>query len=89
MVLIIFLISAFASLILVVLFDIIGGFVGSLVGIFLAGVLVKPLGALAAPIMYFDLREIEAEDRAAQAAAAEHKSRPPTPSGAPPPAPAA
>jgi len=42
----------------------------------LLGVILKPLGALAAPIMYYDLREIEAEDRAAQAAAAEHQARP-------------
>ena len=43
----------------------------------LLGVILKPLGALAAPIMYYDLREIEAEDRAAQAAAAEHQAPPP------------
>ncbi|HEX3316462.1 MAG TPA: hypothetical protein VHR88_00465 [Solirubrobacteraceae bacterium] len=73
-VVILFLLTALISLILVVLFAIIGGFVGSLIGIFLAGVLLKPLFALAAPILYFDLREIEAEDRAAQASAA-----PPTP----------
>jgi hypothetical protein len=36
-----------------------------------------------------DLREIEAEDRAAQAAAAEHKAPPTATSDAPPPAPAA
>jgi hypothetical protein len=41
---------------------------------------------LAAPIMYFDLREIEADDRAAQAAAAEHRV-PPAPAQEPPPAP--
>jgi hypothetical protein len=69
-VVILFLLTALISLILVVLFAIIGGFVGSLIGIFLAGVLLKPLFALAAPILYFDLREIEAEDRAAQASAA-------------------
>jgi hypothetical protein len=70
-VVVIFLITALISLLLVVVFAIFGGFVGSLIGIFIAGVIVKPLGALAAPIMYFDLREIEAADRAAQAAAAE------------------
>ena len=41
---------------------------------------------LAAPIMYFDLREIEADDRAARAAAAEHRV-PPAPAQEPPPAP--
>ena len=78
-VVVIFLISALVSLLLVVLFAIFGGFVGSLIGIFIAGVILKPLGALAAPIMYYDLREIEAEDRAAQAAAAEHQAPPPAP----------
>lgn len=70
-VLIILLISALISLLLVVLFSVIGGFAGSLIGIFIAGIIVKPLGALAAPIMYFDLRQIEDEDRATQAAAAQ------------------
>jgi hypothetical protein len=81
-VVIIFVLSAFISLILVVIFAIFGGFVGSLIGIFIAGVIVKPLGALAAPIMYFDLKQIEGEDRAAQAAAAQ---RPTPPPGPPPP----
>jgi hypothetical protein len=83
---IVFLISVLISLLLVVLFAIVDGFVGSLAGIFIAGVIVKPLGALAAPIMYFDLHEIEADDRAAQAAAAEHRV-PPAPAQEPPPAP--
>jgi hypothetical protein len=91
-VLIIFLITAFVSLIFVVLFAIIGGFVGTLIGIFISGIIVKPLGALAAAIMYFDLREIETEDRAAQAAAAGQQApqqapRQPPPQD-PPPAPA-
>jgi uncharacterized membrane protein YfcA len=64
------LLTAVISLVLVVLFAIIGGFVGSLIGIFIAGVLLKPLFALVAPIMYFALREIEADARVAQARAA-------------------
>jgi hypothetical protein len=76
-ILVIFVITALVSLLLVVLFAIFGGFVGSLIGIFIAGVILKPIAALASPILYFDLREIEAEDRAAQGAPAPPRSRRP------------
>ena len=72
----IFVLSAFIGLMFVVIFTIFGGFVGSLLGILIADMIVKPIAALAAPVMNYDLREIEAEDRAAQGAAAEHRAPP-------------
>jgi hypothetical protein len=71
---ILFLIQAVATAILVAIFIGIGDFAGYAIAALIASTLLAPLNALAASVMYFELRRLAGE--------------PPVPAGAEPPAPA-
>ncbi len=84
-----------ATLILVAIFIGIGDFAGAVIGSLLATVLLAPLGAIAATVLYLELRRIREGAAPAAAAApaadvpgATAPQPPPPPPGTPPPPPA-
>jgi hypothetical protein len=87
---ILFLIQAAATAILVAIFIGIGDFAGYAIGSLIASTLLAPLTALAASVMYFELRRIAGEPPVpAGAEPATLGTQPPPPTQAPPAAPEA
>ena len=82
---ILFLVQFVASLILVGIFAGIGDFAGAVIGSLIASVLVAPLNAIAATVLYLELSRIKAGAAPTPTAAAP----PPPPPGQPPPPPPA